>query len=144
MTAISTLRWRTYALLAAVMLLGYWGSAMALGESYPLSQLMMFSVPERAASRVIVRDAGGLYAEVADFEVWDCAPDLDLSGRCSPGFSPQDELAMEIVRQRRGDPGEGGRPITLVRRVFRVDAEDRSLTTEQCDLAMCIARRGSR
>jgi len=146
MSAASNLWRRTHALLAAAVLLAYWGSAMALGESYPLSQLMMFSVPEQAASRVIVRTHDGNYSEVADFDSWQCAPDLNLTGDCSPGFSPQDELAMEIIRQRPNratdsEEGKGGESVTLVRRVFRVQPDTRGLATEECDIAKCLARR---
>jgi len=112
---------------------------MALGEAYPLSQMMMFSVPEAHASRVIVREADGSFAEISAFEAWSCPIDLDLSGRCSPGFSAQDELAMEIIRQRRGD---GGGPVTLVRRVFRIEpGGQRRMAVEECDLAVCRAQR---
>jgi len=137
----ASLRTRSYVVLAVAAVLAYWGSAMALGESYPLSQLMMFSVPEHSASRVLVRDADGRVSEVAAFDRWRCDPNIDLSGRCSPGFSAQDELVMEIIRQRPGSSALKAQGVTLVRRVFTIEGVDRQLAVEQCDITTCTARR---
>lgn len=122
----------------------YWGTAMALGESYPISPLMMFSVPETAASRVIVRDGNSGYAEVGAYDRWNCGEPIELGGRCSPGFSAQDELVMEILRQRRDNSATEATNVTLVRRVFRVRSEDRGLDVSECDLMTCRARRIAR
>lgn len=141
--AAARTRAQTSAVLAGLLLVGYCGLAFALGESYPLSPLGMFSRPQKAATRVVVRTQAGTLAEVTAFDEWSCGQPLVVQGVDTPlTYSAQDERVVQYIRENGRPPGaeERGAPVELVRLVFRIREPGGPLETETRPLAACRAR----
>jgi len=113
------------------------------GEQFPFGPLSMFASDQApAAGRVIVRRADGALAEVTDFDRWSCAEPLTFvtgPSPCSEGaHTEMDQRAADYVRAHAGRAGDG-EPVTLVRRVFAIDAPGKPVRIYSCDLAPCTA-----
>lgn len=144
------LRSQSFVVLAGILFFGYWGLAFALGESYPLSPLGMFSSAQSAATRVVVRRASGELAEVTAFEQWVCPETLVLQGVCSPlPYSAQDDRVFQYIRENQRSQGEERHhsegekervPVELVRLIFRIRGPAAPIETETCSITLCTAR----
>jgi hypothetical protein len=131
------------ALVAALGFCGYLALALSLGNFYPISTFEMYSSQRTtSASRIIVIDQRGAAREVRDFEAWSCDGALPIHPSACPNDWPYayttylDREASEWLTRH---PGEGGEPVEVVRRVFRLSSTPGPTPSHDCLLARCRA-----
>ena len=115
---------------------------------FPFSTFEMYSqVSVTTGSRVIVRDADGEAHEVKRYVDWSCEGPLNIDAeRCMVRYPPFYFIPYkdaEVEAHIRAHPGEGDgtQPLTLVRRIWRLEHSNGPISYEDCELHTCRARR---
>ena len=112
---------------------------------YPFSIFNMYST-ERvdSASRIVARDPDGVAREVDEYEAWHCPAPPDIDPTACPASWPfyyvpylDREAATHIERHAGVDPR--ARPVTVVRRIFRLSDASGPPPIEDCVLQNCRA-----
>lgn len=141
---------RPAALLATIVLLGYVGVSRGVGDLYPFSTFSMYARSGReAVSRIVARTADGQAHPVRAFTDWSCdGPIKPRPARCEAlgdfdacYLDTEDLVHLEAHRAPDGGDAAGAEPVELTRRVWRFRGAPGPLTSEDCLLHRCRARR---
>lgn len=128
-------------------LLGYLLIARAAGNLYPFSTFNMYSTERLgSASRIVARDAHGDIHELDTFTAWDCPAALDPRPTACPAhwpfyYIPYLDRYAEIRLQARAAALPHAPPVTVIRRIWRLDDRPGPPTIEDCPLLTCRAVR---
>jgi len=119
----------------------YVALAGSVHNLYPFSTFAMFAGGHAArASRIVARDGAGRVHEVDGFARWRCDGPLRVEhDACAQhgAYSQvdyQDRAALDFLGAHAGD---GGEPVDLVRRIWRLDGGAPAI--EDCLVAHCRA-----
>lgn len=141
------------ALVALIVLAGYFSVARLVENLYPFSTFPMYAAEHEAtASRILARERDGSVHEIEEYDALSCEEPLDLAAepdRCAAlgryATIPYIDREIEALlreRERAAAPADpAGAPVTLVRRVFRFPDGPGEARVEDCALGRCKAVR---
>lgn len=121
--------------------------AAGLENLYPFSTFPMYSDSAfDTGARLIVVDGEGIAREVTRYTDWRCPGPLHVETvMCPDGreAQPAAYLAEEATTymERHSGTGEGAEPVSLVVRVWRLDADRGDFTRLDCPVVECAAVR---
>jgi hypothetical protein len=130
-------------LVAGVAFAAYLALALVVGNLYPVSTFEMYSSKRAtSASRVVARDGAGAMREIDEYESWSCdGPTSIEPAACAASFpyaytTYLDRAAVDWIDAHRG---QGGEPVDVVRRIYRLGAAVGPPAFEDCVLQQCRA-----
>jgi hypothetical protein len=130
----------TVALLVALV---YGGVSFGVHHLFPFFVFDMYTFVPHHSSRVLGKEADGTVHDVAWYGKWDCPRPIDLEGAGAPcsewRISHARDLEARDALRRGATSLPSGPPVTLVRRVVRVDGPAPDSTTMDCVIAECRA-----
>jgi len=131
--------------LSVTCLAGYLLIGHGLGDFYPISPLGMFREQMSSSSRIVVRPRGGEPIEIAYYVDWSCDGPLDFSNEANPScphadFSAYDSIVIDYILSHQGAPSVG-EPVEILRRQFTITEPSGPISTHDCALLSCTARR---
>ncbi|HEY5242726.1 MAG TPA: hypothetical protein VIJ22_14700 [Polyangiaceae bacterium] len=129
----------------ALVLAGYVGVSLAVGNLYPFSVFDMYSHPQVSASRIVARDQRGNLAEIERYDRWRCEEPVDVTpAKCGePGsfhYSIYLDASQAAYIAEHPAKDGSGEPVDVVRRIWWLDAPGSPRTTD-CVLESCLAVR---